>query len=262
MRYFRVIVRAPALVLTTAICYSLWAPGKFLLSPFKTAGKKWRSLVFGAWARSVAKITGMRIEVKGEPPRPPFLLVSNHLSYLDVIAFGAQLNCVFVAKSEVNRWPLIGRMARGVDTIFVERSNFQDLPRVNGLIRKRMDEGLGVVLFAEGTSAKGDKVLPFRPSLLEPAARANYPTSYASISYRTLAGEKPAHTALCWWGDMNFLPHLGELLKLSRFDASLTFGAHPIQAADRKELARRLWEAVNRQFIPVVEPAGDKRHEA
>jgi 1-acyl-sn-glycerol-3-phosphate acyltransferase len=253
MKTLRALVRALALVLLSIILYILWMAGKVLLSSFNDLRRQWRKLIVCGWYKIAAKIIGMRIIVKGEPPNEPFFLVSNHLSYVDIIVLGAHLNCVFVAKYEINNWPGFGLLGRSIDTIFIDRSSFLDIPRVIGLINKNLDEGLGVVLFPEGTSAIGDKVLPFSPALLEPAARGNYPVSYASISYRTPPGEVPAHMSICWWGEMTFLPHAGTLLKLRSFEALITYGSHAIQADDRKTLAKSLWNAVNDQFIPVVE---------
>lgn len=253
MKMFRVTIRIPLLVLATALLLSLWLAGKFLIWPFKPARRRWRGFVFGIWGRVAAAIIGMRIEVQGEPPQPPFFLVSNHLSYVDIVVFAAHLNCVFISKDELADWPGIGLAARGIGTIFLDREKFHDLPRVIGLINQSLDEGYGVILFPEGTSGAGDKVLPFYPSLLEPAARANYPVSFASISYRTPPGEPPAYMTVSWWGEMTFGPHLIGLLKLSRFDALITFGSHAIHSDDRKLLAKSLWRAVNDQFEPMVE---------
>lgn len=221
-----------------------------------------RNGIIGGWARLACGIMGLRIEARGEPPKPPFFLVSNHLSYIDVIVYATRLDCVFIAKSEVGEWPGIGRVARNVGTIFLERRNFQALPRVIGLIDQNLDDEGGVVLFAEGTSTRGEKVLPFSPALLEPAARSGYPVSYASISYRTPPGETPAELSVCWWGEMTLLPHLKELLKLSRFDAVIVFGSDAIQSNDRKVLAKSLWQAVSDQFIPVAEHAEHAEHKA
>lgn len=197
----------------------------------------------------------MRVVTAGEPPRPPFLLVSNHLSYVDIIAYAACLGCVFISRGDVADWPGIGLVARSVGTIFINREKLQDIPRVIGEINYALDEGLGVVLFPEGVSGAGDRVLPFHPSLLEPAAKANYPVSYAAISYRTSPEETPAYLAINWWQDMTFGRHARELLKLSRFEAFITFGSHAIRSDDRKSLAKSLWSAVNDQFTPMVDSA-------
>jgi 1-acyl-sn-glycerol-3-phosphate acyltransferase len=252
MRRVRVALRLAAYVLASATFYLLWVAGKGLLSLFRLSKRRWRKFVLRGWARSIAWIIGMRIDVQGEAPQPPFFLVSNHLSYIDIIAYAAVLDCVFISRHDIVDWPGMGRLAQSIGTIFIDRQHFHDIPRVVALIDRTLAEGYGVILFPEGTSTKGDTVLPFKPSLLEPAARAGYPVSFSSISYHTRPGEAPAHMAVCWWGDMTFTPHLLELLKLSRFEALITFGSHAIQADDRKLLAKSLWHAVNEQFVPVV----------
>jgi len=198
---------------------------------------------------------GMRIEIRGEPPRPPFFLVSNHLSYVDIIAYAACLECVFISRNDIADWPGVGALAHTVGTIFINREKLLDIPRVIGEINEALDEGQGVILFPEGTSGAGDRIMPFHPSLLDPAAKANYPVSFASISYRTPPDETPAYLAISWWGDMTFRPHAKEMLKLSRFDAFITFGSHAIRSDDRKALAKSLWNAVNDQFTPMVDSA-------
>jgi 1-acyl-sn-glycerol-3-phosphate acyltransferase len=245
------------MIFASAVIFLLWLIGKGLTAPFPKAGRnvrrRWRKIVFRAWGRSLAAILGMRVKVKGEPPLPPFFLVSNHLSYMDIIAYAACLDCVFISRGDVANWPGIGILARSIGTIFINREKMLDIPRVIGEINDALDDGLGVILFPEGTSGAGNRVLPFHPSLLDPAAKANYPVSFASIRYRTQPDEPPAYMAVSWWGDMTFAPHFMELLKLSRFDAFITFGTHAIRSDDRKALAKSLWAAVNDQFTPMVD---------
>jgi len=255
MKLLRVAIRIPALILASAFWYLLWLIGKYPVAPFMQARRRWRNFVVGGWGRSLAAIIGMRIETIGEAPQPPFFLVSNHLSYVDVIAFAACLECVFISRNDIADWPGMGLLARSVGTIFINRERTQEIPRVIGQINRALDEGLGVVLFPEGTSGAGDRVMPFYPSLLDPAAKANYPVSFASISYRTPPDETPAYLAISWWGNMTFAPHARGILKLSRFDAVITFGSHAIRSDDRKALAKSLWSAVNDQFTPMVDSA-------
>jgi 1-acyl-sn-glycerol-3-phosphate acyltransferase len=253
MKSFRVIIRVPALFLATAILFSTWLIGSYLVAPFKSIRPRWRRFMLSAWGRSCAAIIGMRVVTSGQPPQPPFFLVSNHLSYVDIIAYSACLGNVFISRGDIADWPALGVFARGVGTIFINREKLQDIPRVIGEINEALDEGLGVVLFPEGVSGAGDRVLPFHPSLLDPAAKANYPVSYATIRYQTEPDETPAYRAVNWWENLTFTQHGKELLKLSRFEAFITFGSHAIRSDDRKALARSLWLAVDEQFVPMVD---------
>ncbi len=89
--------------------------------------QRWSALVFHRWARGATTILGVKIAVQGTLPIPPFLLVSNHLSYVDVLVFASQVKCVFVARGDVARWPVIGSLCRGVNTIFIDRQKRQDV---------------------------------------------------------------------------------------------------------------------------------------
>ncbi len=213
---------------------------------------RWRTRLFSVWARSLVRVLGMQPEVRGTPPDPPFILVANHLSYVDVILLGSYLPCVFVARSDVASWPLAGSLCRAVDTLFIDRASKRDIPRVMERIDEIMLDGRGVVVFPEGTSSRGDAVGPFRPGLLEAAARADRSVSYATLTYKTPPQAAPAHVAVCWWGNAPFFPHLIELMRLPRFRATLTFGAESIRETDRKVLATRLHAAVQQQFQAVV----------
>jgi 1-acyl-sn-glycerol-3-phosphate acyltransferase len=252
MRHLRAAARLVALCLVTAGFYALWLAGLPFVSLFAGAARRWRSLNFCGWARVAARIAGMRISARGRPPRAPFLLVSNHLGYMDVVAFAALVDCVFVAKSEVARWPVIGLMCRTLGTIFVNRGRRRDIPATLERVRRTLNRGAGVVIFAEGTSTSGRGVAPFKPSLLEVAAREGVPVHYATLGYRTPPGEPAAREAVCWWGDMTFPGHLYALLQLPRFEAEVRFGERPVEGRDRKLLAEKLWSAVNAQFVPVA----------
>ncbi|MDZ7343109.1 MAG: 1-acyl-sn-glycerol-3-phosphate acyltransferase [candidate division KSB1 bacterium] len=192
----------------------------------------------------------LKVHVKGRPPAPPFYLVSNHLSYLDVIAYFTQVDCIFVAKAELASWPLFGLLAKSANTVFIDRTNKRDIPRVITLIEQTFHTSDGLIVFPESTSTKGDEVLPFKPSLLEYAAEKNFPVSYATIHYRTGPTDPPAFLSVCWWGDMTFGGHFLDLLKLSCIEATIVFGAATVKGNDRKMIARELWHLTNQQFVP------------
>jgi 1-acyl-sn-glycerol-3-phosphate acyltransferase len=250
VRYLRAVLRALAFCMVTVFFYGMWLNLVPFLLFLDKASYRWRSFNFRNWARATAALLRMRIAVEGTQPQEPFFAVSNHLSYLDVVTLASQLDCVFIAKSDVAGWPVLGLLCRSMGTIFVNRNSRKDVLRVNALIETALDAGKGVLLFPEGTSTAGVEVLPFHSALLEPAARAGYPVSYATINYRTPAGEPPANLSVCWWGEMTFLSHLWRLFQLASFDATVAFGSHSIRADDRKTLARELWHAVQQEFVP------------
>ena len=248
MKYIRSPIRVVLFVLATLGLYSVWYICRFFI-PNKTY---WRQLAFEYWTKSFVAISGMQIEVIGTPPVPPFFLVTNHLSYVDIAALRATVNGVFVAKVEVRSWFLAGRIVSDMGIIFIDRQNRRDIPRAGAEIIQKLSDGEGVIVFPEGTSTKGEDILPFNSSFFEFAAKTDLPVSYASISYRTPPGEPPASTMVCWWEDISFMAHLSRLFTLKRFTAILDFGDESIVNPDRKRLAAELRQRVKEKFIPVI----------
>ena len=251
MSYARLIVRAIALSVLTVAVHAVLLIGLAIIRRSSRRRARWQALMLHRWAGIAAFILGLKIDASCKAPAAPFLLVSNHLSYVDVVVFASWLECLFVAKKDVESWPIIGSLCRNFGTIFIDRTNRRDLARANGEIAQALEDGRGVVLFAEGTSSEGAAVLPFRSSLLEAAAKRMFPVSYSALSYRVLAEDPPASLSVCWWGDMTFASHFVALLRLRRIQSTVSFGSDEIRADDRKRLAERLWFEVNRLFVPV-----------
>ena len=257
MKWPRILIRTLAVCTVCSMTYVAAAGGGLIVRlGERIVGKprmsdRWRTRVFHLASRMLSRIMGMHVDVNGQPPDAPFVLVSNHLSYVDVILIGSQVRCVFISKAEVQDWPLIGRIVRSLGTLFIDRDVKRSLPSMVKSMEDVLESGRGVVFFPEGTTGRGDQVAPFRPSLLEPAARSNRPVHYASLTYRTRDKCPPADRAICWWGEMKFMSHILQLLAMPGFDASLTFGTEPIQETDRKVLATRLHQAIERQFETV-----------
>jgi 1-acyl-sn-glycerol-3-phosphate acyltransferase len=245
-------VRLLAFGLLTGLLYGVWCMLRLFIGDEQRLWH-WRNHIMRSWACGTAAITGMGLQSEGPIPQPPFLLVANHLSYMDIVALATQLDCVFVAKAEVGRWPGIGQAARALGTILIDRTNSRDVARVGGLIGAALDAGRGVVLFPEGTSSAGAQVLPFRSALLEPAVQRGLAVTYASLHYRTAPTAPPASHMVCWWGDMEFLPHFFALCCAQGFEATLRYGAEPVCASNRKLLALKLQQAVDQHFVPVIQ---------
>jgi 1-acyl-sn-glycerol-3-phosphate acyltransferase len=213
--------------------------------------KSQRNRYIQIWARTATRLMGIRIRSQGTPPEG-CLVVSNHLSYADILVLAALFPSIFVSKAEVAGWPLMGPVARTMGTIFVERENKRGLPQVAHWIGRELAAGGNVVLFPEGTSSSGAGLLPFRPSLLAPAVAAGRPVAYASIAYRSPEGYPPASDVICWWGGMTFGGHILALLRLPSFEALVHFGPDTLEGTDRKVLADRLWHAVHKIFTPTA----------
>ena len=120
------------------------------------------------------------------------------------------------------------------------------------LLRPWLNDGEGVIVFPEGTSTKGEEVLPFNSSFFEFAAEADIPVSYVALGYRTPQGELPASEAVCWWDDTTFMAHMLRLFSLPSFTAILHFGEQPVLNTDRKKLAHELHDRVAGSFVPVI----------
>ena len=223
---------------------ALLALGALPLAFAPGAWRWYRERLFRATCRALLRLLRFEVRVSGPLPRPPYLLVSNHLSYVDVIVLGSRLPGRFVAKKEVRGWPVLGPICKGFGTIFIDRSERRDIPRVLSEILESLLCGEGVILFPEGTSSSGDEVRSFRSPLLAQAAHESMPVHAAALRYRTPDGEPPARDAVCWWGETPLFPHLLGLFRLSKVEAFVGFAPEPIVDEDRKRLAERLREAV------------------
>src|SRR5690625_3599580 len=121
-----------------------------LLYPLKLFGVskfRWKNKMVKGWAKRGLKLLGLELEVKGPVPEPPFFLVSNHLSYLDIPVYYSILNTTFVSKAEVRNWPVIGAMPRSLHVIFIDRQKRRDVMRVNREISAEIGDEQGVLMF-------------------------------------------------------------------------------------------------------------------
>ncbi len=251
-RQARAVVRLALAGLFTLPCYLAALFGSLVLSPWPRQRARWRGAAFQAFSRSLCWALAVKVTRAGPPPRPPFLLVSNHLSYLDIIVLGSQLPCVFVAKAEIDRWPAFGAMCRSVETIFIDRKARRALHRVLEQIERTLAAGQAIVIFPEGTSGAGDAVLPFRSPLLELAVKLERPVHWAALGYRVKQDAAPVHLTIHWWGDMPLGPHLWTLAQLPGIEAQVVLGSEPVIEPDRKRLSESLHRQVSAAFAPMA----------
>lgn len=159
--------------------------------------------------------------VEGMPPQSG-LVVSNHLSYLDIVVLSGAMPCFFVSKAEVVNWPFFGKAARSGGTLFIDRSSLASAGKVAEMISERLKLPVPVLLFPEGTSTDGLRVLRFHSRLFEPAIAAGAPITAASVRYSLEDGT--SERELCWFGDESFFPHLVKTLNSARISAEVRFG--------------------------------------
>lgn len=232
----------------------LFVAGDFAVSTLRHRG----ALPLGERARWLQRssrraLRVFAVETAVYGPRPETgLLVSNHLSYLDILVLSSLVPAVFVAKSEIRNWPVFGWFGRLAGTLFLERARRSDVGRMSAELRAILAGGQLVVLFPEGTSWNGRELLPFKSSLLDPIVGSPQPLSIAAIGY-TLA-DGCVENDVCYWGDMTFLPHLLRLMSRRQVLAQVRFASIGERAADRKELARQLHAAVS-ELLPASGPA-------
>lgn len=203
---------------------------------------------------------GLRVRVVGAPAgNGPVLLVSNHISWLDIPAIAAQIPVSFVAKSEVARWPVVGFLAPMQKTIFVDRTKRTDAGRTAGEMKARIAEGGNVLLFAEGTSDIGTHVLPFRSALLGAAREAMaektgaaVPVQPMAIAYTALSGlplSRHERPQIAWVGDMGMSDNLRQILASGPKDITIAFGAPIAGDGDRKAIAKQAEREVRRMLV-------------
>ena len=252
MRTLLKIGRGCVLILVTLVLYALLVAALFFLLPFPSLRFRARNAIFRRWSRSCLWLMGGRLRVQGDRPAAPFFLVSNHLSYIDILVLSSMVDAFFIAKAEIRAWPGFGLLCRTVGTIFIDRELRRDVQRVNRRVEETLAAGYGVVLFPEGTSSQGYEVMRFQSALLEYPAQRQMEVHSVSVSYRTPEGEIPAHLSISWWGDAPFVAHFVQLLGLSRFEARVRFLDTVEVGEDRKQLARTLQRRVAESFEPVV----------
>ena len=195
------------------------------------------------FSRRLLGIFTTQIKTSGTIPKSG-LLVSNHLSYVDILVIATVTPAIFVAKHEVKSWPVFGFFAKLAGTVFVDRERRTRVGQTTSEIETALNDDALVVLFPEGTSSNGETVLPFKSSLLEPAARQTHALFASHIQYEIEDGD--VREEVCYWKDMMLVPHLVNLLSKRTIKAEVRFTQLREGSTDRKELAKQLHSEILR----------------
>jgi len=249
-----------------ALAFALTLTGALLfLVPLQALARRRGSPIQHAiqmrFCRVVCAVIGIKVAARGAlPAQTPRFVVANHVSWTDIVALASLYPFVFLAKSEVARWPVLGLLARLQGTVFIERGARQDVARVNDSLADVLRAGGDLVVFAEGTSSDGAVVLPFRSAHFAPleamAARGEAPTlAPVAISY----SDGLERIDVGWYGDMSFLPHLWRLMQRGPTLCQIAFGEEiETSDKDRKTLAAETRACV-RELLASVGADGSDR---
>ena len=181
--------------------------------------------------KGLVKIFGIKVNIKGKQSKKNVLFVSNHTSYLDIFVLGSNVDGLFVAKSEIDSWPFINKMCVLGRTIFVNRNDIIKVKGQMNQITNTLKSGYNVILFPEGTSSDGSKVLPFKSSLFgviedEDNVLEDFYLQPISISYSKLDGiplEIKFRPFFAWFGNMDLVSHAWKFLGLGFSEVNVNF---------------------------------------
>ena len=189
------------------------------------------------WATTMLARFGIDLVVVGQAPEGgPVLLAANHISWLDIVVIHAARHCRFVSKAELRRWPLVGVLARGAGTLFIERESRRDAMRVVHHMAERLRAGDVLAIFPEGTTSDGVSLLPFHANLFQAAISADAPVLPMALRFvDRVTGEHSL--APCYIGDDTLIGSMWRTLCSPGISAVLTFG-EPQRAKGRD---RRAW---------------------
>lgn len=243
-------IGSPALRVWRLAVYLAWT---LSLMPVQAAGlvlrRPWVSTFPRFYHRRCCRILGLRVRTIGRPAHArPVLFTANHVSYLDITVLGSLLPASFIAKTEVAGWPLFGWLAKLQRSVFVDR-RARSTTQQRDSIAERLAAKEALILFPEGTSGDGNRVLPFKSALFSVADRASVTVQPVSIAYTRLDGMplgRVLRPLFAWYGSMAMAPHLWTMLGLGTAEVVVEF--HPpttlAECGSRKMLARYCQERV------------------
>jgi 1-acyl-sn-glycerol-3-phosphate acyltransferase len=210
-----------------------------------TPGARRRAQARALQRTNLQLITGFGLDVRTFGPRPEgrVLLVANHLSYIDPIVLATVMPCTVLAKSEVERWPLIGARMRELGVVFVDREDGMSRARALREARRALLDGVSVVNFPEGTTTRGDRLHPFRRGLFGIARSLGVPIVPVRMEF--------SHPEMCWVGDDDFVSHFLRFVRRTDARVTMRFGK-PLRfdpADDAQLIADRAFGVVSRLHL-------------
>lgn len=217
-----------------------------ILLRFPRLSAEQRAIRVQVWSREMVARLGIKLEVQGDAALPgPLLLVANHISWLDITSLHAARFCRFVSKADVARWPLIGPLATGVGTLFIERESRRDAMRVVHHMAESLRAGDVLAVFPEGTTSDGVGLLPFHANLLQAAISSGTPVQPVAMQFFDPHGQRSL--APCYVGDDTLFGSVWRTVRARGITVRIVFGApQEAQGRERRQWAQELREEVIR----------------
>ena len=170
------------------------------------------------FCRRLCKVFNIDVHVHGDIPRKPALWVSNHISWLDVAVLGSSARVFFLAKAEIEKWPLLGKLAKGGGTLFIKRGS-GDSVKIREQITQFLKQDIPVLFFPEATTSDGSKIKKVHGRILGAAIEAKRPVQICLICYVNQQGE--LDTVAPFINDMTFVDHVKDVLEMPKVTAHL-----------------------------------------
>ena len=186
---------------------------------FPTATQAEKNALSKQWARECLRIFNVELDVQGEPQvEGPLLVVSNHISWLDIPVLGSGARVFFLAKAEIENWPIFGKLAKGGGTLFIQRGSGDSI-RIKEQITDFLKQDIPVLFFPEATTTDGTKVKKVHGRLLGAAIDAQRPVQICLICYVNNHGE--LDNVAPYIGNISFTEHVTRVLKMPKVIAHL-----------------------------------------
>lgn len=210
-----------------------------------------RDLIKKQWLKCFSVIVNLQIDKQGVAPQQGTLVVSNHISWLDIIVIGQYMPAYFVAKSDILAWPVIGYLAKQAGTIFIRRGEKKHILATAEKMVWLLKQNSNIIAFPEGTTTVGDEVRSFHASLFQPALLTKAHIQPVAIQY---AGESKAHAPFV--GDDAFVPHLVRMLRLDKIEVDIRFlPVLNVSSKDRNAVCYEARELIVTEIVGEQPPA-------
>ncbi len=196
--------------------------------------------IFEFWKKVTNWFMGLEIEIQGNIPDQPAIIMPNHRSYVDVMLLPSKIPLVYVAKAEVAKWPVIGWGANAMHTVWVNRNSADSRRETRNQIKERLQANESVIVFPEGTTHTGPEALPLKPGMFYVVADGGFKVVPTAIEYQDVEA--------AWVGKDTFIPHFLEQFGKRKMKVKVRFG-DPIWNADGEKLRAQVHEWMNKNLL-------------